>query len=333
MKAKCRVPFIYGSSCLAYFERNGGYEFACQFYEEAYRFCVKLYGEENILAAVMHADELNVAATEQYGRPVYHYHLHVMALPVVDKEVRWSKRCKDPALVGTVKEVIHQVSHSKKWKSEVMTDEDGNPVLKSNGKPKLIPSYSVLQDKFHTHMTEAGFDDVERGERGSTAEHLAVMEYKVQQEQQRLQKLEERTAQEKVKYKRNRAVRMGLSELNDVGNKGLTGKRSLTEAEYTQLTAMARQSVVADAEVQRLREENTSLKNKVNSLYAELRSLKQELRELKELCMPYLDALKAAPKAVKSFIEDVLEKAQQQEKSIFYDPVKSAPKRSDNLDL
>lgn len=55
----------------------------------------------------MHADELNIAMTEKYGKPVYHYHLHIMALPVVDKEVRWSKRCKDPALVGTVKEVIH----------------------------------------------------------------------------------------------------------------------------------------------------------------------------------------------------------------------------------
>lgn len=35
----------------------------------------------------MHADELNIAMTEKYGKPVYHYHLHIMALPVVDKEV------------------------------------------------------------------------------------------------------------------------------------------------------------------------------------------------------------------------------------------------------
>ena len=124
-----------------YFERNGGYDFACRFYEEAFHFAGKLYGKDNIISAVMHADELNIAMTEKYGKPIYHYHLHIMALPVVDKEVRWSKRCKDPALVGTVKEVIHQISHSKKWKSEKALDENGNPVLNSKGKPVYRASY------------------------------------------------------------------------------------------------------------------------------------------------------------------------------------------------
>ena len=117
-----------------YFEQHGGYEYACRFYEAAFHFAENLYGKDNIISAVMHADELNIAMTEKYGRPVYHYHLHIMALPVVDKEVHWTKRCKDPELVGKVKEVIHQVSHSKKWKSEKAVDEDGNPILNSKGK-------------------------------------------------------------------------------------------------------------------------------------------------------------------------------------------------------
>lgn len=138
-----------------YFEKNGGYDFACRFYEEAFRFAEKIYGKDNIISAVMHADELNVAMTEKYGRPIYHYHLHIMALPVVDKEVRWSKRCKSPELVGTVKEVIHQVSHSKKWRSEKALDEDGNPILNSKGKQVYHASYSVLQDKFYEHVQSA----------------------------------------------------------------------------------------------------------------------------------------------------------------------------------
>ena len=97
-----------------YFEQHGGYEFARRFYEEAYRFAAKVYGEAHILSAVMHADEINLALTKKYGHPVYHYHLHIVALPVVEKQVLWSKRCKDPALVGTVKKTIQQVSHSKK---------------------------------------------------------------------------------------------------------------------------------------------------------------------------------------------------------------------------
>ena len=162
----------------AYFEEHGGYDYAFRFYEEVFRFAQKEYGPENILSAVMHADELNSALTEKLGYPVYHYHLHVVALPVVEKEIRYSKRCKDPELVGKVKEVIHQISHSKKWASQKVTDE--------NGKTQMIKSYSLLQDRFFEHMRDAGFEDFERGERGSTAQHLSVTEFKVKQEQQRL---------------------------------------------------------------------------------------------------------------------------------------------------
>lgn len=166
----------------AYFEERGGYEFAQRFYEEVYHFAEKEYGSENIVSAVMHADELNTALTEQLGYHVYHYHMHVVALPVVDKEVRWTKRCKDPALVGTVKEVIHQVSHSKKWASLKTTDEQG--------RTQLIKSYSLLQDRFFKYMRDAGFEDFERGERGSTAQHLSVTEFKVKKETERLENLQ-----------------------------------------------------------------------------------------------------------------------------------------------
>ena len=50
----------------------------------------------------MHADERNREASDRLGRNVFHYHLHVVYLPVVEKQIRWSKRCKDPALRGTV---------------------------------------------------------------------------------------------------------------------------------------------------------------------------------------------------------------------------------------
>lgn len=116
-----------------YFETQGGYEYAKQFYEETYHFAVRLYGEDNILSAVLHADEINLALSDDYGKPVYHYHMHIVALPVVEKQVLWTKRCKNPELVGTVKEVIQQVSHSKKWKSPQAVDENNQPVFDKNG--------------------------------------------------------------------------------------------------------------------------------------------------------------------------------------------------------
>ena len=194
----------------AYFEERGGYEYACRFYAEVFRFAQKEYGLENIVSAVMHADELNTALTEQSGHPVYHYHMHVVALPVVDKEILWTKRCKDPTLVGTVKEVIHQISHSKKWASKKETDE--------NGHTQIIKSYSLLQDRFFEHMRDAGFEDFERGERGSTAKHLSVMEYKVKKEETRLGELEN------VRYEL-------LDELDEIEKREIEARQKADAAE------------------------------------------------------------------------------------------------------
>nr|MBR4280876.1 plasmid recombination protein [Clostridia bacterium] len=176
----------------AYFFNHGGYEFAKQFYADAYKAAAEIIGgEQYILSAVMHADERNRAMSDALGQDVYHYHMHIVYVPVVEKQILWSKRCKDPALRGTVKETIMQVSRSKKWASQPSLDANGQPLLSKNGKPILRPSYSVLQDRFYDHMRAAGYDDIERGQRGSTEEHLTVTQFKVQQEQQRLTKIQD----------------------------------------------------------------------------------------------------------------------------------------------
>ena len=175
----------------AYFHNHGGYEFAKQFYADAYRAAVEIVGgEQYVLSAVMHADERNRAMSEALGKDIFHYHMHVVYIPVVEKQILWSKRCKDPSLVGTVKESIMQVSSSKKWLSKLALDDDGNPILQENGKPVLRKSYSVLQDDLFNFMRAAGYNDVERGERGSSEEHLTVTQFKVEQEQHRLKELD-----------------------------------------------------------------------------------------------------------------------------------------------
>ena len=180
----------------AYFYNHGGYDFAKQFYTEAYKAAIKIVGgEQYILSAVMHADERNRAMSEALGEDVYHYHLHVVYIPVVEKEIRWTKRCKDKSLVGKVKETIMQVSMSKKWASKPILDETtGEPLRTAKGKPVLRKSYSVLQDDFFEHMRSAGYDDVERGERGSSEEHLTVTQFKTEREQERLAQLQEVSA-------------------------------------------------------------------------------------------------------------------------------------------
>jgi hypothetical protein len=163
----------------AYFEDNGGYDYAKSFFEEAYRCAVnEVGGEQYILSAVLHADERNKALSEEHGRDIYHYHLHVVYVPIVQKEVLWSKRTKDKSLIGKVKEVIPQISHSKKWPMRVPVERDCKMVM--------LNAYSLLQDRFFDHMRAAGFEGFERGERGSNREHLSDLEYKTMKESERL---------------------------------------------------------------------------------------------------------------------------------------------------
>jgi hypothetical protein len=170
----------------AYFEQGGGYDYAVSFFEEAYRCAVEeIGGEQYVLSAVMHADERNKAVSEQLGYDVYHYHLHVVYVPVVDKEIYFKKNNKDPEKAGKLREVIKQVSHSKKWPKHKQYDENGEVIRNEKGKVELLNSYSLLQDHFHEHMREAGFLGFERGARKSTRKHLEVLEFKAQQEAER----------------------------------------------------------------------------------------------------------------------------------------------------
>ncbi len=265
-----------------YFDRHGGYEYAKQFYEEAYHFLEKKFGSDYILSAVMHADEINKAATDELGIPTYHYHMHAVVVPVVDKEIRWSKRCKDPELRGTVKEVIHQISHSKKWAStEPMTDDRGEPVFRSNGKPKYRPSYSILQDEFIDHMREAGYRDFERGALGSTSEHLTSLQYQIQKDNERLSEINEEKylseqeyflisddvdlkkqelntltkdlEREKAAYEPIAAVNKTRADVDAMGKKSLTGKISLSSEEFSNLKSLAVTGVDSKTQIESLK--------------------------------------------------------------------------------
>ncbi len=265
-----------------YFDRHGGYEYAKQFYEEAYHFLEKKFGSDYILSAVMHADEINKAATDELGVPTYHYHMHAVVVPVVDKEIRWSKRCKDPELRGTVKEVIHQISHSKKWAStEPMINDRGEPVFRSNGKPKYRPSYSILQDEFIDHMREAGYRDFERGALGSTSEHLTSLQYQIQKDSERLSEINEEKylseqeyflisddvnlkkqelntltkdlEREKAAYEPITAVNKTRADVDAMGKKSLTGKISLSSEEFSNLKSLAVTGVDSKTQIESLK--------------------------------------------------------------------------------
>ena len=300
----CELIFDVNS---AYFDNYGGYEFAKQFYEDAYKAAVQIVGgEQYILSAVMHADEINRAMTEALGREVYHYHLHVVYVPVVEKQILWSKRCKDKALVGTVKETVMQVSRSKKWASKPLLDDAGKPVLQKNGKPVLKKSYSVLQDDFFNYMRNAGYTDVERGERGSTEEHLTVTQFKVRREQERLDTLTAQADQQKQSLaaiqKKSTLTKNALIHAQDVatlGKKTLLGNYSLTEEEFSQLKSQAAHGFMVDVENRQLKQQLSAAQQNSINWQTRYRNLRNEVQ-------PYLDAMRHAPERVRYFFENLL---------------------------
>ena len=301
-----------------YFERNGGYEYAKAFYEEAYHFIEKKFGTEYVVSAVMHADEINKAVTDEKGKDVYHYHLHAVVLPVVEKKILWSKRCKDEALRGTVKEVIHQISHSKKWASTVpLMDENGQPVLRKNGKPKYRASYSVLQDELFEHMQEHGFTDFQRGELGSTSENLTSLQYQIEKDKERLTEIQTRIEEEKVKYEPIADVHKTVAEIETMGQKTITGRVSLSKEDYQDLTALAKEGITSRSEIQHMKDNLSYYQRNYFDSANALDRMKQRYTELEERCKPFIQAMEHFPELAKAFaekIKDLLQAKTEQEK-------------------
>ncbi len=276
----------------AYFFNHGGYDFAKQFYADAYKAAVKIVGgEQYILSAVMHADERNRAMSEALGQDVYHYHLHVVYVPVVEKQILWSKRCKDKSLVGKVKETVMQVSMSKKWISKPAIDaETGEPLLTSKGKPVLKKSYSVLQDDFFQYMCDAGYTDVERGERGSSEEHLTVTQFKVEREQARLADLTEKADQKaqeaaslEKKIRKIQKQQIAVQSVEQIEAKPvpLSSKVMLERSEYEALTTAAKKYIAQEKKESKLQKALDAANKLIAELKAKIASLTKELSEYK----------------------------------------------------
>lgn len=290
-----------------YFEERGGYEYAKEFFAEAYRYACEKYGEDNIISAVMHADEINKAVSDELGHTVYHYHMHLIALPVVEKEIQWSKRCKDPELVGKVKEVIHQISHSKKWESRepILNDHD-EPIIRKNGKPKFRPSYSILQDEFFRHMTDHGFTGFDRGKEGSTAEHLTSLQYQIEKDKKRLAIIEHNIQKAKIEYEPAKGISKTYQAIDNAGKKNpLTGNYSISKEDYADLTALAKEGISSRVRISDLREKVKHYQEETGKYRKAFSRLQDSYDKLTEKCNPFLRGSELFPDVVQRFVEHI----------------------------
>ena len=142
------------------------------FFSTVYEHLKNKFGEENVLSAVIHADE------ESEGR--INYHLHFVAIPVVHKKRYYTKRSKQykelAEQIGKenilldderlLKGTENQVSHAKLFQSS------------KDDKHRIIYSYAVWQDEIMEVIKKAGFTDIRRGTQNQKAKHLHPMAYK-----------------------------------------------------------------------------------------------------------------------------------------------------------
>jgi chaperonin cofactor prefoldin len=309
-----------------YFDRNGGYEYAKQFFEEAYRFaCQEAGGKQYVISAVLHADERNKALSEQLGRDVYHYHLHVIYVPVVEKVEYFRRKKGEPEDTPRREKARYmQLSHAKKWPGKMFVERDGKQVE--------INAYSLLQDRYFEHMSSAGFDGFERGERGSTAEHLDVLDYKIQQDEKRLDVLDTRIEkrQEKIE-KLDKSItlksnaRTTIAEVDAMGKPSLLGGVSFTDDEAKKLKALAKKSVGIDKRADEYKRKIDTLESQINDMNSQIRdwrssyntmrldrdAQKQNYERLWAEVKPFIVAIRAFPQMLLDFIRERLPHKQQ----------------------
>jgi hypothetical protein len=163
--------------------------------------------------------------------------------------------------------------------------------VNDKGKPILIKSYSLLQDRFYKYMSDNGYKDFIRGEKGSTAEHLSDIEFKAKKEREKLEAITDKVKQQQSKFaettsdiedseKRKIQVQQELNEIKnnidnykgykgdidniDVGKSKLFGKKvELDTDDYQNLVKYAKKCIVADVEITKLKEENSKLKKNI----------------------------------------------------------------------
>ena len=177
-------------------------------------------------------------------------------------------------------------------------------------------------------MRAAGYDDVERGERGSTEEHLTVTQFKVQAEQPRLETVtgqaapaeqrlaDAKAATEKQKKKREalqketktaKTITLTVQDIEAMGKKATFGNNiTLTPDECDTLKREAGNGIITNADNKRLKEKLASAEKTASIWKQRYDALNEKYQELKKKAQPYLDALEIASERVRAFISAVL---------------------------
>ena len=186
-------------------------------------------------------------------------------------------------------------------------DENGEPIRTENGKAVLIPSYSLLQDRFFEHMKDAGFKDFEHGVRGSTTQHLSVLDYKIQQDNEKLARIEKQVEGQQKELAAvseqltvERQTGKTFHELDGLGRKKVFGKVTLSEQDYKEVISLAKEGVLSRGKIHSLERELQGVTTRLWDLDDKLTKLVMSTRDFKE-------AMRLAPQKVEAVFAEIFQ--------------------------
>jgi multidrug resistance efflux pump len=154
-------------------------------------------------------------------------------------------------------------------------------------------------------MKAAGFRDFERGIRGSTMQHLSVLDYKIQQDNEKLARIEQ---QVEAQQKELSAVSKQLTtkqqtsktfhELDELGRKKMLGKVTLAEQDFKEVVSLAKEGVLSRGKI-------SDLSQALQKARSRIYDLEDSYNRLYEWASEFRQALKLAPQRVKEVFAEI----------------------------
>ena len=141
-------------------------------------------------------------------------------------------------------------------------------------------------------MRNAGYTDVERGERGSSEEHLTVTQFKVEREQERLEELTAQTQQKEQqaaslekKLEKIQKQQIAVQKVEQIETHAIpfSSKVMLDRSEYENLAAAAKKFYVQERKESKLQKALEAALKMLNELKTKVTALTAELAEYKSV--------------------------------------------------
>ncbi len=141
-------------------------------------------------------------------------------------------------------------------------------------------------------MKTAGYTDIERGEHGSSAEHLTVTQFKVEREQERLADLTKQTQQKKAEaaaldkqIEKTKQKKVSLEMIDKIEAKPVpfTSKVTLEKSEYDTMAVAAKKYYTQEKRESKLQKMLDEANRMIAELKAKIASLTAELTGYKSI--------------------------------------------------